>query len=465
VTTFPALTPSSRVFTPGEYPATAFNGYSSAQNRVRHSNVFLASQLRLTFKAASEADMLTIWRHYAGTQGNYESFLLPDETFSGVSITNYLPSTYRWIYAGPGVVEDLPCGGHNISLTLESVPPPVASVIGVNFRIALSLAAGQAVGDVDMIGISEAIDLALVTGLALDSQNGLNESVDLALTTGQALNTLPGLHESIELVLDAGDAFGDVQVGGVAEAIELALATGPGSVASAPGIDEAIDLVLVGGAAEEESPAFDFLNPANIGQSIEGGFFAGLISHTADGNPTHALIVAPAATGATGTGYTLTTSLQWKTAQTTTTGTDSPFDGAANTAAMVTAGIADHPAAEFCVNLSIGGFADWYLPARWEMDVAYFHLKPTTANNNTSWGDNPYSVPRRDSKYTAGDPPQTSITAFQSTQSEAFVAGFHWSSTENDAVGAWGLFLTSGGQSVNFKANSRRVRAFRRVAL
>jgi hypothetical protein len=26
-----------------------------------------------------------------------------------------------------------------------------------------------------------------------------------------------------------------------------------------------------------------------------------------DGNPTHALIVAPAATGATGTGYTLTT--------------------------------------------------------------------------------------------------------------------------------------------------------------
>jgi hypothetical protein len=28
MTTFPALIPSSRVFTPGEYPATAFNGYS-----------------------------------------------------------------------------------------------------------------------------------------------------------------------------------------------------------------------------------------------------------------------------------------------------------------------------------------------------------------------------------------------------------------------------------------------------
>jgi hypothetical protein len=32
----------------------------------------------------------------------------------------------------------------------------------------------------------------------------------------------------------------------------------------------------------------------------------------------------------------------------------------------------DHPAAEFCVNLSIGGHTDWYLPARYELDIAYF---------------------------------------------------------------------------------------------
>jgi hypothetical protein len=219
------------------------------------------------------------------------------------------------------------------------------------------------------------------------------------------------------------------------------------------------------GSLQPPAPAFDFLDPANIGQPVEGGFFAGLISHTADGNPTHALIVAPAATGATGGGYTLTTNLQWKTANTTTTDTTSAFDGAANTAAMVTAGIADHPAAEFCVNLSIGGFTDWYLPARWELDVAYFHLKPTTQSNNTSWGDNPYSVPRRDSKYTAGDPPQTSITAFQSTQPEAFVADSHWSSTEVNAVGAWVLGLVSGNQNNIFKTSSRRVRAFRKLAL
>jgi hypothetical protein len=204
--------------------------------------------------------------------------------------------------------------------------------------------------------------------------------------------------------------------------------------------------------------------PAVIGEPFGGGFFAGYISHTADGNPTHALIVAPRETGATGTGYTLTTNLQWKTASTITAGTTSDFDGAANTAAMVTAGIADHPAAEFCVNLSIGGHTDWYLPARYELDIAYFNLKPGTGANNTSWGSNIYSVPKRDNNYTANYPQQTYVAAFN-TSTEAFVAGNHWSSTEGSATNGWFLDLSSGFQNNVSKAASSRVRAFRKLAL
>jgi hypothetical protein len=205
--------------------------------------------------------------------------------------------------------------------------------------------------------------------------------------------------------------------------------------------------------------------PAVIGEAFGGGYFAGYISHTADGNPTHALIVAPMATGATGTGYTLTTNLQWKTAATTTAGTASTFDGAANTAAIVTAGIADHPAAQFCVNLSIGGFTDWYLPSRYELDIAYFNLKPGTTSNSTSWGVNDYSVPKRTTNNTATYPTQTSLTAFN-TSSQAFVADNHWSSTEFDAPNAWNLNFANGNQSTIGKTNAfRRLRAFRRIAL
>jgi hypothetical protein len=208
------------------------------------------------------------------------------------------------------------------------------------------------------------------------------------------------------------------------------------------------------GASRSSGPA--------IGSSLGGGFFAGYISHTANGVATHALIVAPAATGATGTGYTLTTNKQWKTTNTTTAGTTSTYDGAANSANMNNA---SHPAAEFCETLSIGGYTDWYLPARDELEIAYYNLKPTTDSNDTGSGANAYSVPARGSNYTAGTPAQTSVAAFQTGNSEAFVAGNHWSSTETSSTTAWLLNFTNGLQASLTKGSISRVRAFRKLAL
>jgi hypothetical protein len=205
--------------------------------------------------------------------------------------------------------------------------------------------------------------------------------------------------------------------------------------------------------------------PTGIGEPFGGGFFAGYISHTADSIATHALVVAPRATGATGSDYTLTTNLSSKTTNTSTTDTTSTFDGVANTAAMVSAGIADHPAANFCVNLSIGGFTDWYLPARDELNIAYFNLKPDSTVNNTFQGTNIYSVPRRDSNFTSGIPAQTTSSAFNTT-AQAFIAGFHWSSSQASASATWVFTFSEGGASDFFgKTGLYRVRAFRRITL
>jgi hypothetical protein len=204
--------------------------------------------------------------------------------------------------------------------------------------------------------------------------------------------------------------------------------------------------------------------PAVIGESFGGGYFAGYISHTADGNPTHALIVAPKATGASGSGYTLTTAYSWKNADTATSGTASTFNGKANTDAIVAAGLASHPAAEFCVNLSIGGFADWYLPAMDELEIAYFNLKPDTTANNTFWGSNNYSVPKRVLTYSSAYPAQTGITAFAGG-SESFALGGHWVSTTLTSTNGSTLGLTNGQQGSGSKTSNSRVRAFRRIAL
>jgi hypothetical protein len=201
----------------------------------------------------------------------------------------------------------------------------------------------------------------------------------------------------------------------------------------------------------------------NIGDAFLGGFFAGYISHTANGVATHALIVAPRATGASGTSYTLTTLYQWRTSQTSTAGTTSTFDGRANTDAMITAGIALHPAAQFCTGLSIGGYTDWYLPSRYELDIAYFNLKPTTTSNSTSTGINDYSVPKRTANYTVGVPGQTLVTAFQNTGSEPFTINSHWTSSEVTFSSGTVTSLSTAGTNAVSKTTSYSVRAFRRV--
>ena len=198
-----------------------------------------------------------------------------------------------------------------------------------------------------------------------------------------------------------------------------------------------------------------------IGAAFQGGFFAGVISYTANSVATHALIVAPSATGYNGKSI-----LDWKTTPTFTPGTDSPFDGALNSSNMNNA---THPAAQYCEGLTIDGYSDWYLPARYEIDIAYQNLKPTTANNSTTYGINPYSVPERTTNRTAGVPAQTSVAIFKSGGAEAFVAANHWSSTDDTAglgsAFAWILHFGFGTGSEEYKDDGFLVRAFRRVAL
>jgi hypothetical protein len=216
--------------------------------------------------------------------------------------------------------------------------------------------------------------------------------------------------------------------------------------------------------------------PAVIGEEFGGGYFAGYISHTADGNPTHALIVAPRATGATGTSYTLTTNLKWADetvavpAHSALIGASSTFDGKVNTdliMSLITAGTYSagaFPAAQFCADLSIGGFTDWYLPARFELEIAYFNLKPSTATNWSAFGINDYSVPRRTAPWSASYPAQTYLTAFNTT-SEGFTANDHLSSQELNATST-NVLIFSSGRIVSYpKTTALRTRAFRRIAL
>jgi hypothetical protein len=195
--------------------------------------------------------------------------------------------------------------------------------------------------------------------------------------------------------------------------------------------------------------------PPAIGEAYEGGFFAGQISTSGNGVATHNLVIGPVSSAEN-------SSIQWKTTNTSTAGTSSVIDGPTNSANMNNA---THPAAQFCEGLTIGGFSDWYMPAKNELEVCYYNLKPTTTSNNTNSGTNTNAVPSRGSNYTSGTPAQTSANDFKTGNAEAFAADDYWSSTELSAPGAWRQYFGNGNQRYGLKSNTNRVRAVRRVAV
>lgn len=199
--------------------------------------------------------------------------------------------------------------------------------------------------------------------------------------------------------------------------------------------------------------------PTVIGQAYGGGYYAGQISTAGNGVADYYLIVAPAATGQNLTGLT------W--GPISTTGATSLINGNTNSNILNSA---TYPAAYWCKQLTIGGYTDWYLPAKNELEVLYYYFKPDlplTNNNNTSSGANPNAVSPEpiNTNYTAlGPPNQTTATAFRTGNSEVFTTRvLYWSSSEFDSNDSWSQDFSNGIQVNDFKYSASYVRAVRRI--
>lgn len=199
---FPTLTPSARTFTPGEYPHSAFAGMSGVQVRVRNSNVMLSSQLRLTFVAITESQMLSILSHYQAQRGSFESFSLPSAVWSGAnSPSDYQQSGYGWRYIDPPSVTDRMCAdAYDVELTLETVPPEGTALSGLSSIIIASLAGGAPI-----------------------TTSGLNVTVTASIMVGGA--TPSGLAETVTASLAAGSAGGAVGAAGLSQIVWVGLTT------------------------------------------------------------------------------------------------------------------------------------------------------------------------------------------------------------------------------------------------
>jgi hypothetical protein len=247
-----------------------------------------------------------------------------------------------------------------------------------------------------------------------------------------------------------------------------------------------------------------------LGQSFGGGYFAGTFSTNANGTATHYLVVAPRSAGDhyskqfktfQDTNGAISSSLKQSVIDgpTTRTALLGPTYGGTNTGDE-TAG-KGHPGLEYAANNFTGGYSDWYIPAKSELEMLYYNFKPTTVDNRTlGWNasysnpqdtpredsgshGNRYAVPQRTSGYASQNPAQTSLTAFQQGGSDYIGEDsspnsiYYWSCSEYpdnsayvwcqpfNSTGTSGNFNSPGFQRPEAKTSYHRVRLVRRVAV
>lgn len=190
-----------------------------------------------------------------------------------------------------------------------------------------------------------------------------------------------------------------------------------------------------------------------IGESYGGGFYAGRIKIGAN---TYELIVSPKDGGENNLSYS-----SWGFDITT---NDPINDGWQIRTNQIEDWLPNYMAQEVFTRYTIGGFNDWYMPSKEEMEIIYRAFKPTTANNVTTSGVNGSSIPAT-SNYTATNPAQTSVALFKAGGSEAFDADTYYSASRSDVGGATARtksFL-DGSDSYDDSTNGHRVRAIRRI--
>lgn len=211
-------------------------------------------------------------------------------------------------------------------------------------------------------------------------------------------------------------------------------------------------------AASNTGPSFEFQEGVTqIGDAIDGGFFAGIIDTTQSNIEAgddyqsglrYALIVGPRSIEIQ------PSSVAWDAeVRAGQTGSITRWNGLGSTDNILAKNDTDYEIFEVIRSTRISspvpddGGSDWYMPALDELELCYRNFKPQGSPNivgdeDTSdgfpklqdYGYNPSSDPQG-SAYTSGSPSQTSVTIFQQGNSESFdtaEADGYWTSSDAD---------------------------------
>jgi len=96
-TSFPALRPVSRTYTPGEYPVKRFNAINGASATRLYGSKAFDAQMSLEF-IVDDAELISLTTSWNESNGGFDHLELPIQVFSGMD-SSVFPEQLIWRWA------------------------------------------------------------------------------------------------------------------------------------------------------------------------------------------------------------------------------------------------------------------------------------------------------------------------------------------------------------------------------
>lgn len=122
MTTFPALAPTTRLYTPGDLPVARQQSLSGVQVGFRRGNRRFGQSLSLSFSHLTESDMNLIKAHYFDRQGTYDIFFLSAEIWGDYTNPPVpLLSDFAWRYLSEPKITDVSYDRFTVEVELQTI--------------------------------------------------------------------------------------------------------------------------------------------------------------------------------------------------------------------------------------------------------------------------------------------------------------------------------------------------------
>lgn len=144
----------------------------------------VSSTLQMQFLAITATQLEGLIEHYCEQLGEYAAFDIPDDLLIGVSDEeDYVLTGYRWRYASPPVVEDLPCGIYNVEVAIVSQVPQGIFTPQTSWTAVATWLPGYAVGLSPGSAFAPGVQLQVSTSWQQIDPDGFALGAAFAVTT------------------------------------------------------------------------------------------------------------------------------------------------------------------------------------------------------------------------------------------------------------------------------------------